>query len=120
MVQMVSGIMLAGGLVFMAVAPTFNVAIIAAIIVGGSTAGFQSMNATLALSLSSSDYHGRVQSLLGLGFSAFGLVSYPLGLLADAVGLRQTLAGMGVITLFLVVAAELYWRRSRGTLVPAG
>ena len=120
MVQMVSGIMLAGGLVFMAVAPTFNVAIIAAVIVGGSTAGFQSMNATLALSLSSSDYHGRVQSLLGLGFSAFGLVSYPLGLLADAVGLRQTLAGMGVITLFLVVGAELYWRRSRGTLVPAG
>lgn len=118
-VQTLSGITLAGGLIFIAVAPTFNVAMIAAVIVGGSTAGFQSMNATLALSLTSSDYHGRVQSLLGLGFSAFGLVSYPLGLLADQIGLRETLAGMGIITFGLVVGAELIWRRDRGALVPA-
>ncbi len=118
-VQVVSGVMLGAGLLFMSWAPSFTIALIAAVVVGGSTAGFQSMNATLALSLSSSAYHGRVQSLLGLGFSAFGLVSYPLGLLADAVGLRQTLAGMGVITIGLVIGAELIWRSSRGEIVPA-
>ena len=118
-VQVVSGVMLAVGLLFMSWAPTFNVALIAAVVVGGSTAGFQSMNATLALSLSDSDYHGRIQSLLGLGFSAFGLVSYPLGLLADAIGLRETLAGMGVITFVLVVGAELFWRTDRGEIVAA-
>jgi predicted MFS family arabinose efflux permease len=112
-------VMLAVGLLFISCAPTFNVALIAAVVVGGSTAGFQSMNATLALSLSDSAYHGRIQSLLGLGFSAFGLVSYPLGLLADAVGLRQTLAGMGVTTFILVVGAELLWRTNRGEIVAA-
>lgn len=119
-VQLFSGVTLAAGLVFMSWAPSFGIALIAAVIVGGSTAGFQSMNATLALSLSTSEYHGRIQSLLGLGFSAFGLVSYPLGLLADRVGLRETLAGMGVVTLVLVVGAEVIWRRDRGEIVPAG
>jgi predicted MFS family arabinose efflux permease len=118
-VQLVSGVMLAVGLLFISWAPTFNIALIAAVVVGGSTAGFQSMNATLALSLSDSAYHGRIQSLLGLGFSAFGLVSYPLGLLADAIGLRQTLAGMGVTTFVLVVGGELLWRTNRGEIVAA-
>lgn len=118
-VQVISGVMLAVGLLFISWAPTFNVALVAAVVVGGSTAGFQSMNATLALSLSDSDFHGRIQSLLGLGFSAFGLVSYPLGLLADAIGLRETLAGMGVITFVLVVGAELFWRTDRGEIVAA-
>ena len=118
-VQLLSGVSLAVGLLFISWAPTFNIALIAAVVVGGSTAGFQSMNATLALSLSDSAYHGRVQSLLGLGFSAFGLVSYPLGLLADAIGLRETLAGMGVLTFILVVGAELLWRPDRGELQAA-
>jgi MFS family permease len=118
-VQVMSGITLAGGLVFLSWAPTFALSLVAVFVVGMSTAGFQSMNATLALSLSTSDYHGRIQSLLGLGFSAFGLVSYPLGLLADAVGLRETLAGMGVVTGVLVVGAELLWRQDRGPVVAA-
>lgn len=119
-VQLASGVLLAVGLGFMSWAPTFGMAMAAAFVVGMATAGFQSMNATLALSLSSSEYHGRIQSLLGLGFSAFGLVSYPLGLLADRIGLRETLAGMGVVTFVLVVGAELLWRRDRGDIVPAG
>jgi hypothetical protein len=40
-------------------------------------------------------------------------------LLADAVGLRQTLAGMGVTTFILVVGAELLWRTNRGEIVAA-
>lgn len=116
-VQVVSGCVLAAGLMFMAWAPTFGLALAAAVVVGGSTAGFQSMNATLALSLSESEYHGRIQSLLNLGFSAFGLVSYPLGLLADSIGLRQTLAGMGAVTLLLVLGAEVIWSRNRDPLV---
>lgn len=118
-VQVVSGVALGFGLIFLGLAPTFPTALLAAMLVGASTAGFQSMNATLALSLSDTDFHGRIQSLLQLGFSAFGLVSYPLGLLADAVGLRETLVGMGVLTMALVVGAELHWRRDRGPLEPA-
>ena len=71
---------------------------------------------TLALSISEPAYHGRVQSLLGLGFSAFGLASLPLGILADAIGLRQTLVGMGAVTLLLVIGGEVVWHRDRGGL----
>lgn len=119
-VQVVSGVMLAVGLALLAVAPTFGTSLASVAVVGASTAGFQSMNATLALSLSESAYHGRIQSLLSLGFSAFGLVSFPLGVLADAVGLRQTLTGMAILTLVLVVGAELLWRRDRPPIVAVG
>ena len=112
-VQVVSGVGVAVGLGLLGAAPTFTAALVAAALVGGATAAFQSMNATLALSLSDPTYHGRIQSLIGLGFSAFGLASLPLGMLADAVGLRQTLVGMGAVTLALVVGGELVWRRNR-------
>lgn len=118
-VQVVSGVVLAVGLVFLASASNFVVALVAAAIVGASTAGFQSMNATLALSLSDADYHGRIQSIMSFGFSLFGLVSYPLGLLADSIGLRPTLVGMGLAVGLLVIVAEVRWREFRTALVPA-
>jgi MFS family permease len=111
-IQVISGVMLAGSLVLMGLAPTYTTALLVAALVGGSTSAFQSMNATLALSMSDPAYHGRIQSLLGLGFSAFGLASLPLGILADAIGLRQTLVGMGATTLVLVLGGELRWRRN--------
>ena len=119
-VQVLSGVILGLGLAFMGWAPSFTLAMVASVVVGGSTAAFQSMNATLALSLSESAFHGRVQSLLGLGFSAFGLISYPLGILADAIGLRTTLAGMGATTLLLVLGAEIVWSKDRTPLTAVG
>jgi len=116
-IQVVSGIILAGGLIFLGLAGNFALALVAVAITGGATAGFQSMNATLALSLSESEFHGRIQSLLSLGFSMFGLVSYPLGVLADAIGLRTTLVAMGVTTAILVVGAELFWSSFRSEVV---
>lgn len=119
-VQVISGVILAFGLAALGLAPTFATSLAAAAVVGASTAAFQSMNATLALSLSDPAYHGRIQSLLGLGFSAFGLVSLPLGIVADAVGLRQTLVGMGATTLLLVLSGEFLWRKNRMPLVAGG
>lgn len=118
-VQVISGVVLAFGLVCLGLAPTFPLTLVAAAVVGSSTAGFQSMNATLALSLSDADFHGRIQSLLSVGFSLFGLVSYPLGLLADTVGLRSTLVGMGIAVFVLVVGAEYLWRAFRTEVVAA-
>ena len=54
------------------------------------------------LRLSPIEYHGRLQSLVILGFSGFGLAALPLGIVADAVGLRATLAGMGVVVLVIM------------------
>ena len=46
---------------------------------------FQTTTQSLMLSLSDVEYHGRMQSMVVLGFSGFGLAALPLGLLADAV-----------------------------------
>ena len=61
------------------------------------------------LTLSDIDYHGRMQSMVVLGFSGFGLAALPLGILADAVTLEVTLAGMGVVV--LVVSAVFSAKR---------
>jgi hypothetical protein len=62
------------------------------------------------LSLSDFQYHGRMQSMVVLGFSGFGLAALPLGLFADATSLRLTLVGMGVLVLG-VSGAFAYTRR---------
>ena len=53
-------------------------------------------------------YVGRVMSLTMLSFAGFGLLGLPIGYLADRVGERLVLSGMGaavcVIVIFLGVA----------------
>jgi len=52
-----------------------------------------------------------VQSLLMLGFSGFGFAALPLGIVADAVGLRPTLTVMGLVVAVIAVAAMVIERR---------
>ncbi|MGE0878581.1 MAG: MFS transporter [Acidimicrobiia bacterium] len=88
--QTVLGFSFVGGLVLLAVAPNFGFGLFAIAVVGASTAGFQTLNNALVLTNTDSDYHGRVQSMMMLSFSAFFIISYPMGVLADAIGLRAT------------------------------
>ena len=95
-IQTGSGFAFGCGLMLLAVTPTFATALAAVFLVGAAAAGFQSMNNSLVLALSDFEYHGRIQSMMLLSFSGFGMAALPLGAAADAVGLRQTLAAMGV------------------------
>ena len=70
---------------------------------------FQTTTQSQMLALSDIDYHGRMQSMVVLGFSGFGLAALPLGLLADAVTLEVTLAAMGIVV--LAVSAGFAWKR---------
>lgn len=97
-------------IVLFAAAPTYAVALGAMFLIGAATSAFQSLNGSLILSIADMEYHGRVQSLIMLSFSAFGLAALPFGMLADAVGLRETLAGMGVVVCIAAVHSHL-WRR---------
>ena len=85
-------------------------ALVVVLLVGAAAAGFQSMNNSLVLALSDFEYHGRIQSLMLLSFSGFGMAALPLGHLADRIGLRQTLAGMGVLTIACMTG---YWLARR-------
>ena len=111
-IQFWSAIGIGLSLIFLGTAPSFFLAGVATTLLGAATAGFQSMNGTLALSAADPALHGRVQSLLGLGFSAFGLASLPLGILADRIGLEITLALMGVAVMIVAVVVQVIWSKA--------
>jgi MFS family permease len=91
--------------------PTFAVALASIVVVGAASAAFQSLNNSLVLTSTPVEYHGRIQSLLMLGFSGFGLAALPIGLIADAVGLRETLVAMGALVALVSVLFILMGRR---------
>ncbi len=111
-IQFWSAIGIGISLIFLGSAPTFLLAGVATTLLGAATAGFQSMNGTLALSAADPSLHGRVQSLLGLGFSAFGLASLPLGILADWIGLEITLMLMGVAVMLIAAYVQVIWAKA--------
>ncbi|NNE12312.1 MAG: MFS transporter [Ilumatobacter sp.] len=112
-IQAVSGVMFGTTLILLAVSPTYLAAVVAIVAVGAASSGFQAMNNSLVLALSDLEYHGRVQSLMMLSFSGFGMAALPLGALADAIGLRETLALMGVTVVATMGVFFLVSRRTR-------
>lgn len=105
----VAGSALGVSLVAVALSASFWLALIALFAVGASGLVFQTTTQSQMLALCDIDYHGRMQSMVVLGFSGFGLAALPLGLLADAVTLEVTLAAMGVVV--LAVSAGFAWKR---------
>lgn len=103
--QTITGLGFAAGVAVLGLAPSFLVALVVLLVVGAASSAFQSMNGALVLGLSDPVFHGRVQSLMMLAFSAFGIAALPLGLLADAVGLRQTLVVMGAVSTAVMLAS---------------
>jgi MFS family permease len=99
------------GLMFLSMAPGFPVAMLAMILLGMSATGFQALNNTLALSYAEPEFHGRVQGLLMMSFGAFGIAALPLGAIADVIGIRQTIWGMGLIAVAVMTGYLIYRRR---------
>jgi MFS family permease len=73
-------------------APSYAVALVTMFGLGGCVSGFQTLNNALALRETDPRYYGRVMSLTMLAFSGTGLIGLPIGMLADAIGERATLA----------------------------
>ena len=107
--QAVGGITFGVALFVLGLAPTYAMALVAIMVVGGAASAFQSLNNSLVLTLSDNEYHGRIQSLMMLSFSGFGMAALPLGVVADAIGLRTTLMGMGLISVAMLAVA-VAWR----------
>jgi MFS family permease len=99
-------------MVVLGFAPSFAVALVALAAVGAAGLVFQTSTQALMLRMSALEYHGRLQSLVILGFSGFGLAALPLGLLADATSL--VLIGMGVVVLAMTgVFSWVRWLHRR-------
>ncbi|HEX4981900.1 MAG TPA: MFS transporter [Ilumatobacteraceae bacterium] len=112
-----SGALLGVSLIALGLAGSFWLALVALLAVGAGGLIFQTTTQSLMLSLSDVDYHGRMQSMVVLGFSGFGLAALPLGLLADATTLAVTLVGMGVVVLIITSAFALKRGQHRRALV---
>ncbi|MDZ7679696.1 MAG: MFS transporter [Acidimicrobiales bacterium] len=102
--QASAGLVLGIGLVMLRFTPNIWTALAVLLFVGAANAGFQAVNNSLVLMGSESQYHGRMQSLMMLSFSGFGLMALPLGIIADAIGLQNLLAVMGSFTAAAMVA----------------
>lgn len=94
--QVISGVAFGAGLLLLAIAQNMVVAVVAVAMIGGAASAFQVVNNTLLLVESDPHYHGRIQGLVMLGFSGFGLLALPLGVLADGIGLGVVLALMAI------------------------
>jgi predicted MFS family arabinose efflux permease len=113
----VSGAALGASLIALGLAGAFWLALLALVAVGAAGLVFQTTTQSLMLSLSDVDYHGRMQSMVVLGFSGFGLAALPLGLVADAVTLRFTLVAMGVVVVLVSATFALKRLQHRQTLL---
>jgi MFS family permease len=91
------------GLVGLALAPSYKIAAAMMMLIGACSGGFQALNAGVIARLTEPVFIGRVMSLTLLAFAGFGLMSLPYGMLADAVGERQTLMTMGVSVIALSI-----------------
>ncbi len=67
---------------------------------------FQSLNNSIVMTLTDSEYHGRVQSMNMLSWSLFGLASLPIGIIADHVGIQETLVVMGILSAVAMLLIE--------------
>ncbi len=99
-------------------APAFWVALVVIVLIGATSAAFQALNNSLVLGIAPVEYHGRVQSLLMLGFSGFGFAALPLGIVADAVGLRPTLTAMGLVVMAIAFTSMLINHRRQARELP--
>ena len=102
----VAGTALGVALIALGAAVTFPFALVALVAIGAAGLVFQTTTQSLMLTLSDIEYHGRMQSMVVLGFSGFGLAALPLGLLADAVTLEVTLALMGGVVLIVTACSR--------------
>lgn len=96
-----AGVSLGLALILLGLAPSYPLALVVLFLIGGTALVFQTSAQTLMLRLSPLEYHGRLQSMVILGFSGFGLAALPLGLLADSTSLGTTLVAMGVVIIGL-------------------
>lgn len=105
--------LLAAGLLGLAVAPSYEAAVGAMLLVGVGFSGFQGLNAAVIVRATEPAYLGRVFSLSMLAFAGLSLLSLPVGLLADAVGERTTLLVLAAVVTALASGASLALFRAR-------
>jgi MFS family permease len=101
--MVVSGVVFGLGVIALGLSPVYGLGVMVVVFVGAGTTGYQSLSNSIALNMTDDTHQGRVQSLMMLSFAGFGIAAAPLGVLAEAIGLRQAIALMGAVTLVTTI-----------------
>ncbi len=107
-IQLIAGLCFGGGVALLGFAPSFAIGLVVILGIGAASSAFQSLNNSLVLDQTDLAFHGRVQSLMMLSFSGFGMAALPLGAIADRVGIRPTMLGMGGIAVSAVAVSIVF------------
>ena len=108
--MVVSGLVFGASVIALGLSPLFGVGALVVAFIGAGTTGYQSLSNSIALNMTGDTHQGRVQSLMMLSFAGFGIAAAPLGLLAEAIGLRNAIVLMGAVTLTTVIGYGLLER----------
>ncbi|WP_420619230.1 MFS transporter [Candidatus Poriferisocius sp.] len=111
--RVISLTVVAAGVAVLAITPNQWAALPVLFVLGGAATTFQTANMSMSLLLAEPVYHGRVQSLVMIAFSAQSLVAFPMGVLADQIGLREMHGYMAAATVLVVVWSVLAGRQAR-------
>ena len=111
-----AGIGFGASVALLGAAPDIAVAMAIVVVIGAFTTTFQSVSNTLALTRTDENMQGRVQAIMQLSFAGFGIAALPLGVVAEWIGLRITLALMGGIA---TIATAIYFGLTTFRPLPA-
>ena len=104
---------LAGGIWMTAAAPTFAILLIVSGIAGGGRSGVMLLNQTIMMSNTRPEYFGRVMSWIFIAFGLQGVLAPVWGVVADAIGGRQTLYIVGLVVVVGTVLMAVSRARTR-------
>jgi MFS family permease len=106
LLQLGLGVTFGVSLAIFAFSPSYILALIAIMVVGGAGSGYMTLNNTLLIMNAGPEYHGRVMSLGMMSFSMMPLGSVPVSWIVDQVGAPLTIgvAGIGLTVVVTIVA----------------
>lgn len=106
-VMVAGGALMGVSLLFTAISQNFGQALVTMLFIGAGSSAFQLINNSLVMQNSDPAFYGRVMSLTMLAWGLNSLVGFPLGLLADQIGERETLFIMGLLVLLVSATTGL-------------
>ena len=124
LLQMVAGVLGGFALIMLALASRnfgYGGAMVPILILGLSLTAYQTLNSTLLMDSAKPEMYGRVMSINMLSFSAMPLMGFPLGHIADSIGVTNMfIAQGGIVVGCMALIAILNPGHTFGRSAPIG
>ena len=108
-----SALALAGGIWLTAWAPVYGALLIVSAVAGGARSAVMLLNQTIMMTNTRPEYFGRVMSWVFMAFGLQGILAPVWGVVADALGGRETLYIVGLVVVAGTVLMALSRARTR-------